>query len=123
MTKYIVHLFREMRLSFPDIEADSPAEAARIASATDTCEAEDIEDCNGEDLGALIDVVGDDDFVNSELIDFEPQRHLKVAPDLITALRTVIAMEYDRDEESRNFDEDRLRYFSSLIAKVEGRAA
>jgi hypothetical protein len=42
---------------------------------------------------------------------------------LATALRTVVSMEYDRDEESRNFDSERLGYFASLIAEAEGRPA
>jgi len=91
MTKYNVHLFREMRLYYPGIEADSPTEAAKIASGTDSGEAEDIEDCNGEDLGALVDVDGDTDFANSELIDFEPQRERKAAAELLAALKEAIA--------------------------------
>ena len=97
MTKYNVHLFREMRLYFPNIEGNSPAEAARNASGSDTGEAEEIEDCNGEDLGALVDVVGDDDFGNSELIDFEPQRMLNAAPKLLAALQQVLAFAANRD--------------------------
>lgn len=46
-----------------------------------------------------------------------------VAPELLAALKTVVEMEYDRDEESRNFDKERLQYFASLIAKAEWRAA
>ena len=34
-------------------------------------------------------------------------RVMATAPKLLEALRTVVEMEYDRDEESRNFDEDR----------------
>jgi hypothetical protein len=43
--------------------------------------------------------------------------------ELVGALRTVVEMELDRDEESRNFDEERLEYFSSLITQAEGRPA
>lgn len=41
--------------------------------------------------------------------------------ELLQALRTVVEMEYDRDPESRNFDDERLEHFASLIAKAEGR--
>ena len=123
MTKYNVHLFREMRLYFPGIEAESPQAAAAIASQKESGDAEDIEDCDGEDTGALVDIVGDEDFANSELIAFEPKRLVDVALQLLAALRTVVEMEYDRDEESRNFDEERLQYFTSLIAQAEGRQA
>lgn len=119
MPKYNVHLFREMRLYFPGIEAESQAEAARIAAETDSCEAEEVEDCNGADLGAMVDVVGDRDFSRSALIDFEPARMAKLAPELAAALKTVVEMEHDRDEESRNFDEERLQHFSALIAQAE----
>lgn len=33
MSKYNVHIFREMRLFYPDIEPDTPQSAAAIASA------------------------------------------------------------------------------------------
>jgi hypothetical protein len=123
MSLYNVHIFREMRLYFPGIEAENPQAAAAIASKRESGEAEDIEDCDGEDFGALVDIVGDEDFANSQLIDFEPKRLTDVAQRLLAALRTVVEMEHDRDEESRNFDEDRLRYFTSLIAQAEGRPA
>jgi hypothetical protein len=42
---------------------------------------------------------------------------------LLAALRTVVETEYDRDAESRNFDDERLQYFSQLIAQTEGRVA
>jgi len=56
MTLYHVHLYREMRLYFPGVEADTPEQAARIAADRPTFDAEHIEDCNGETLAALIDV-------------------------------------------------------------------
>jgi hypothetical protein len=123
MTKYNVHLFREMRLYFPGIEAENPQAAAAIAAQKESGDAEDVEDCDGEDTGALVDIVGDEDFANSELIAFEPKRLVDVALQLLAALRTVVEMENDRDEASRNFDEERLQYFTSLIAQAEGRQA
>lgn len=48
---------------------------------------------------------------------------MAAAPKLLAALKTVVDMENDRDEESRNFDEERLQYFASLIAEATGRAA
>jgi hypothetical protein len=44
------------------------------------------------------------------------------APKLLDALTTVLEMEYDRDPESRNFDDERLEYFASLIAQARGLA-
>ncbi|MCE9567635.1 MAG: hypothetical protein K8U57_37010 [Planctomycetes bacterium] len=48
-------------------------------------------------------------------------RLMSVAPKLLDALRIVVEMEYDRDEESRNFDAERLEFFASLIAEAEWR--
>jgi hypothetical protein len=62
MTLYNVHIYREMRLYFPRIEAATPEEAANIAGDKPTDNAECIEDCDGDNLAALIDVVGDDEF-------------------------------------------------------------
>ena len=44
------------------------------------------------------------------------------APKLLDALTTVLEMEYDRDPESRNFADERLEYFASLIAQARGLA-
>ena len=65
MTKYIVHLYREMRLSYADIEADTPEAAAAIARDQPTGDADDIEDCEGENLAALVDMAGDEDYEQS----------------------------------------------------------
>ena len=50
--KYNVRIFREMRLFYPAIEAESPSHAAAIASQKESSDAEEIEDCSGEDLSA-----------------------------------------------------------------------
>lgn len=62
MTKtiYNVHTYREMRLYFPGIAADTPAEAAKIAAGRSAAEADSTEDCDDENLTALVEVAGDD---------------------------------------------------------------
>lgn len=85
MTFYNVHIYREMRLYYPGIEADTPGDAARLAASRHTEDAEDISDCDGETFAALVDVVGDDRFCQTVLIDFESES------DLATALRRAIA--------------------------------
>jgi hypothetical protein len=87
---YHVHIFREMRLYFPGIEARSPDDAARIAADKPTADAEYSEDCDGENLAAVIDVAGDDDFTKSTTIDFEPERLRKAAPRLLAALTAIL---------------------------------
>ncbi|MCI0464223.1 MAG: hypothetical protein L0Z62_45395 [Gemmataceae bacterium] len=74
MTIYNVHIYREMRLYFPGIEANSPEEAAQIAADKPTVEAEYTEDCEGETLSALVDVPGDEDYRQSVDVDFEAER-------------------------------------------------
>jgi hypothetical protein len=90
MTLYNVHIYREMRLYFPYIEADTPEAAAMIARDGRTEDAEDIEDCNGENLGALIEIVGDDDKEQSLFIDFDAERLRKAASALLAALEAVL---------------------------------
>ena len=74
MTQYIVHLYREMRLTFADIEADTPEAAAAFARDKATSEADDLEDCEGENLSALVDLAGDEEYRHSVTIDFEAER-------------------------------------------------
>jgi hypothetical protein len=88
---YHVHLYREMRLSFPDIQAGSPQEAADLASHLPTEEATSIEDCNGDDFGAVVDVQGDEDYSQSVTIDFDCERLRKASPSLLSALQDAVA--------------------------------
>jgi hypothetical protein len=86
MTLYTVHLYREMRLTFERVEADTHEAAAAIARDRLTEDADDIEDCDGENLAALVDVVGDDQYEHSRIIDFEAERLRKAAPELLETL-------------------------------------
>jgi hypothetical protein len=91
MTRYHVHIYREMRLYFPGIEADSPERAARIAADRPTDDAENVDgDCDGENLASLVDVAGDDEFTQSVTIDFEAERLRKAASTLLEACRMVV---------------------------------
>lgn len=90
MTHYNVHIDRKMRLTFGGIEAESPEAAALLARDTPTDEADRIEDCDGENLAALVDVCGDESDAQSVLIDFETERQRQVAPTLRTALQGIL---------------------------------
>ena len=90
MTKFTVHLFREMRLTFVGIEADTPEAAAAAVSQKPTEEADNIEDCEGENLSALVDVEGNESFSQSVMIDFEAERLRKASAKLLAALEAVI---------------------------------
>jgi hypothetical protein len=89
MTKYNVHLYREMRLEYVGIEAETPEAAALIARDRATDDADNVEDCEGENLAALIDIVGDEEYEQSCLIDFEPERQRKAAARLLDALKWI----------------------------------
>jgi hypothetical protein len=90
MTLYNVHIYREMRLFFPGIGAETPEDAARFAADKLTEDAEYTEDCQGENLAALVDVVGDDEFEHSVTIDFDHERMRKAAPQLLEALKDLL---------------------------------
>lgn len=97
MTLFHVHLYREMRVYFPGIEADMPEVAARIAAEKPTADAEFMEDCNGENLAALIDLAGDEEFVQSVTIDFEPELLRKSALGLKAALDYLLEQTVEMD--------------------------
>ena len=90
MTKYNVHIYREMRLKFDDIEADSLEEAAQKAHDMHFDDSDDWSDCEGETLSALVDVQGDKEYELSRVIDFEPGRHLKTAGKVLDALKDLL---------------------------------
>ncbi|RUL89448.1 hypothetical protein [Tautonia sociabilis] len=71
MTLFNVHIYREMRLRFDGIEADSPEAAAAIARERTAEDASIVEECDGITLAALVDEVGDEEYERSVTIDFE----------------------------------------------------
>jgi hypothetical protein len=84
MKIYNVHIYREMRLFFPGIIASTAEEAARLAAEMPSGAAEALEDCDGENLAALVGVIGREDRQQNWMIDFDPVR--AIMPDLLTAL-------------------------------------
>jgi hypothetical protein len=90
MTTYTVHIYREMRLVFEGIEADSLEAAAAIARDMPTGDADDIYSCDGDTFYACVDVQGDEDYEQSRWIDFEEERLRTAAPQMLAALRAFI---------------------------------
>lgn len=90
MTKFTVHLFREMRLTYPGIEAASADAAAAIARSRTPDDAEAIEDCNGDDLAAIVDIEGDSSYERSVAFDFEAECTRKAAGSLLAALQGLL---------------------------------
>lgn len=87
MPKFNVHIYREMRLVFPGIEAETHEDAAAIASLKETGEAESVEEENTLDRSALVDVVGDAEYKESRFIDFKPELQEKMFSELLDALK------------------------------------
>jgi hypothetical protein len=84
MKTYNVSVYREMRLFFPRIVARTAEEAAILAAEMPSDAAEALDDCDGENLAALVGVIGREDGTHSRMIDLDPVR--AVVPDLLTAL-------------------------------------
>jgi hypothetical protein len=95
---YNVHIDREMRLLFEGIEADAPETAAAIAADKPTDDAKLVEDCNGDNLAALVDEAGDEQYERSVMIDFELERQRKAAGKMLAALRAFIEAEAIAEE-------------------------
>jgi hypothetical protein len=127
MTNYIVHIYREMRLVFEGIEADTPEAAAAIARDKLTGDADDIESCDGETFAALVDVAGDKEYGQSRTIDFEPERQRKAAPKLLATLESVAALRRKWRSQDEAETIDSIEYmdgldsldFDALIAEAE----
>jgi hypothetical protein len=88
MNTYNVHIYRVMRLYFPSITAHIHEEAARIAAEKPTGDAAYTDECDGETVGALVDVVGDEEYRHSRTIHFETDR--TAAPAMLKALEILI---------------------------------
>ena len=88
MTFYNVHIYREMRITFGGIEAETSEDAAAIARDKPTSDADGIDDCEGESLSALVDVAGDEEYEQSQFIAFEAERLRKAVGPLPGRPRT-----------------------------------
>ncbi len=90
MTTYNVHIYRELRLVFSGIDAQSHEDAANIARDRPTDDAESIDDCDGETFAALVDVQGDEGHLQSRLVLFEPELRQKSAEKMRIALEAFL---------------------------------
>ena len=88
MPKYRVHIYREMRLVFENVEAETPEAAAHIAADRHFDDCDDWSDCEGTTLSALVDLDGATDAGEEQdgvLVDFEDGRLLKASRKLLNA--------------------------------------
>ena len=115
MPDFTVHLYREMRLQFNSVTADTAQQAAEIASGKATSEADGIEDCEGRDFSALVDAPGDED---GTVIDF-PQAG--IASHFAQAMQGILQAAVDRWGDAVRNDEpidggDAVQWLSGFIA-------
>lgn len=98
MKRYNVHIYREMRLVYLDIEAESPEEAAATCREFPGDEAcGPAVDCDGEAFAALVDVQGDLDYAQSLVVEFEGERCRKAVPALLEALNDLLEQTVEQD--------------------------
>src|SRR3954466_839353 len=98
MTTYNVHIYREMRLRFDGIKAENPQQAAQEARELSLKVTDDLDECDGETFAALVDVADHEDFSQSVIIDFEPERQRQAAAKLLAALKgTLFALDENMD--------------------------
>lgn len=93
MPKYHVHLYRPLRLYFPNIEAEAPLDAIAKVEELDINFADTIEDCDSATIAALVDHDADPDYALSSLLVLDPateyaHRLLQALLDLLPTDRT-----------------------------------
>jgi hypothetical protein len=115
MTLYNVHIYREMRLVYEGISAETPEAAAAIARKQPTDDCVEIADCEGETLSAVVEVDGDEEYVQTRFIDFEAERERKAAAVMLNALQ--VASNYLGDDLDER-DETERRVFETIRAAI-----
>ena len=120
MKTYNVHVYREMRLLFPGIVARTAVEAATLAAEMPSGAAEALEDCDGENLAALVGVIGRDECKQSWMIDFDPVR--AIVPDLLTALELALPILQEAARDHLLSDDATARLALVRVASVIAKA-
>ena len=116
MTTYNIHIYREIRLVFSGIEADTLEAAAAIARDKPTEHADDIADCDGETFYACVDVQGDEEYLQSRWIDFEPERERLAAGALLSTLKAVAELRRKWRSQDEAETIDSIEYMDGLDA-------
>jgi hypothetical protein len=128
MPTYTVHVYREMRVTFTGLHASSPEEAASVAADLRTYSAEDVQDCEGENLSALVEVERrarprrHADVSDSKTIYFEAGRMVDTGPTMLKALEALLTnIEEDVPLESvtRHF-RDAMDAARTAVAEAKG---
>jgi hypothetical protein len=122
MSSYHVHIYREMRLVFGNIDTGTPQAAALIARDKPTSDADEIDDCEGESFAALVDEIGDEEYEHSVTIEFEGELERRVARKMLAILKNFVEAD-DLAEESHEWKWENLthafRLARSIIVEAE----
>jgi hypothetical protein len=97
MPQYRVHVYREMRLVFEGVEADTPQAAAHIAAGKHFDDCNDWSDCEGTNLAALVDEHNDvdiDEAQDGTLVALEDGRWLRAGPRMLAAVQSARELFY-----------------------------
>jgi hypothetical protein len=76
MTKYNVHIYREMRIVYQDIEAQTPEAAAESCRDFPSDAGCDPVDCDGQTFAAVVDTQGDYNANGKDILFAEGQMRL-----------------------------------------------
>lgn len=90
MPMYSIHIYRVMKLRFDNVSAATAQEAADKVCTLPSDQADDLDDCDGETFSALVDVVDDENYDHSQMIDYEPERTHQGAAMLLAALEQAL---------------------------------
>jgi hypothetical protein len=122
MSSYNVHIYREMRLVFGNINAETPQAAALIARDIPTSEADEIDDCEGESFAALVDEIGDEAEERSVTIEFEGESERRMFRGMLATLKSFVEAD-DLAEECHEWKWENLahafRLARSIISEAE----
>jgi hypothetical protein len=114
--KFNVHVYREMRLYFPDIQAAATEEAAGIALNLPTDEASTVDDCDGRTFAALVDLVGDRDYRHSRTINTEEGKLADKARQMVELLAKCVALLEQHTSEPAQ--QETIQEIKDLLANV-----
>ena len=79
MTTYDVHIYREMRILYRNIEADTPEAAAEACRDLPSRQGFDPVDCDGQTFAAVVDIAGDPHCDGKDIL-FEEGQLRRAAP-------------------------------------------
>lgn len=98
MPKYNVHLYREMRVKYFNVEAETPERAAELVRNIDPelCDYEnETHECEGQSFGAVVDEIDPANpghWTNETPINFDDGKLRDAAPQLLKALRGIFLL-------------------------------